>query len=540
MAQSEATLLVRIKEMGSAALSKVGAMIDSVADKAKWAAAAVVGFGALAVKNFMEQEAAVNELNAAMVNAGIYTAELSKKYQDQASALQNLTTFGDEAILSAQAALQMQIGQTEVTENLTKAVLDLAAGQKMDLVSAAQLVGKSIGSSTNALARYGIELDAGASKGEKITAVIEGINRVAGGQAEAAAQGLGGIKQLKNAFSDFLEVVGEKLAPSVVSGSKVLTTWFKQLGSSAVFLNSMNDALNVVGKTIIYLKAGILNLGAIIGGVLGAAFESISLVAKGQFSKAKDIVSQSLTEIGQTITENMAAQDAELKAFDELQATYNAEKRAEEQRLLAESLANQNAVRQAESAKQLEIEKKKNEAIKKEEEKKNAELIASRSNFLSHMASLQSSSNSTLAAIGKAAALAQITISTAQAAMDGFKWGMSIGGPPLAAAFSGLAYAAGAAQAAQVAGVKLADGGVIKATPGGVPAIIGEGGRDEAVIPLDDNGLPPGMGGGVQITINGNMIGDEASLYALAKMLDPQMLKLRQNNESVAFDTGVI
>ena len=36
----------------------------------------------------------------------------------------------------------------------------------------------------------------------------------------------------------------------------------------------------------------------------------------------------------------------------------------------------------------------------------------------------------------------------------------------------------------------LNEGGIVEATPGGVPAIIGEGGRDEAVIPLDGKRIP--------------------------------------------------
>jgi hypothetical protein len=46
----------------------------------------------------------------------------------------------------------------------------------------------------------------------------------------------------------------------------------------------------------------------------------------------------------------------------------------------------------------------------------------------------------------------------------------------------------------------LANGGIVKATPGGTLALIGEGGRDEAVIPLDKAG---GMGGGNTIIIQG-------------------------------------
>jgi hypothetical protein len=47
---------------------------------------------------------------------------------------------------------------------------------------------------------------------------------------------------------------------------------------------------------------------------------------------------------------------------------------------------------------------------------------------------------------------------------------------------------------------QLANGGIVRATPGGTLALIGEGGRDEAVIPLDKAG---GMGGGNTIIIQG-------------------------------------
>jgi hypothetical protein len=44
----------------------------------------------------------------------------------------------------------------------------------------------------------------------------------------------------------------------------------------------------------------------------------------------------------------------------------------------------------------------------------------------------------------------------------------------------------------------LANGGIVKASPGGTLALIGEGGKDEAVIPLDRMGSM----GGNNITIN--------------------------------------
>jgi hypothetical protein len=49
----------------------------------------------------------------------------------------------------------------------------------------------------------------------------------------------------------------------------------------------------------------------------------------------------------------------------------------------------------------------------------------------------------------------------------------------------------------------MANGGIVKASPGGTLAILGEGGRDEAVIPLDRAG---GFGGGINITVHAGLL----------------------------------
>lgn len=172
-----------------------------------------------------------------------------------------------------------------------------------------------------------------------------------------------------------------------------------------------------------------------------------------------------------------------------------------------------------------------NEKIKNEEMKK------SRTEFLNNIATLQSVKNKELAMIGKAAAIAQITISGAESAAHAMKWGTLMGGPALGAVFSGLSYAATAAQIAKVSGVELAEGGIVMPRPGGTPAIIGEAGQAEAVIPLDKMG---GMGGGVTIIVNGGLLGDESSAREFAIAVDRQLLELRRNNESVAFDSRVV
>jgi hypothetical protein len=147
---------------------------------------------------------------------------------------------------------------------------------------------------------------------------------------------------------------------------------------------------------------------------------------------------------------------------------------------------------------------------------------------LSTIATLSRSSNQTLASIGKAAGIAQIAIATPVAISQAMASGIPY---PLNMVAAGLVAAAMAAQAANLAGVPLAEGGIVQARPGGIQATIGEGGQDEAVIPLDGNNAL----GSVTIIVNGGLLGDESSARMLARALDKQLLRLRQNNESVAF-----
>jgi hypothetical protein len=106
-------------------------------------------------------------------------------------------------------------GNLALTDDLIKATVDFAAAQQIDLRSAFNLVGKSIGSNLNALGRYGIEIDTSASRSEKMAAITEVLSEKFDGAAAAQAKGLGSLKQLSNAFGDFLEIIGKQLAPAV-------------------------------------------------------------------------------------------------------------------------------------------------------------------------------------------------------------------------------------------------------------------------------------------------------------------------------------
>ena len=126
------------------------------------------------------------------------------------------------------------------------------------------------------------------------------------------------------------------------------------------------------------------------------------------------------------------------------------------------------------------LEDQKAAADKKRQEKLAADKKAIEQRAMSDLISLSSSSNKQMAAIGKTASIAQATINTYEGATKALAQGGFFG-----FAMAAAVIAAGLNNVAQIAGVQLADGGLVKAVTGGVPALIGEGGSDEAVLPLD-------------------------------------------------------
>lgn len=165
-------------------------------------------FSMESVEAYRTQERAINSLNISLKNAGVYTDEYSTHLQQLASDIQSYSNYGDEAIIKAQAVAQAFMGAVPITDELTKAVVDFAAAMDMDLEQAFTLVSKSIGSNTNALSRYGVELGKGMTESEKMSAIVKQLGDRYKGQA---AQMADANTQLKNSIGDLKEAFGSTL-----------------------------------------------------------------------------------------------------------------------------------------------------------------------------------------------------------------------------------------------------------------------------------------------------------------------------------------
>ena len=145
----------------------------------------------------------------------------SKELLNYASALQQSTTFGDEATLEAMAMMAAFTQDEEALKKLTAATMDYASATGTDLNSAAQLVGRTFGTSMNAMSRYGVEVEGAAGSTKRLESLTGNLAKMFGGQAAAAADTMSGqIEQMKNAIGDTGEVIGNLFAPMVISLAK--------------------------------------------------------------------------------------------------------------------------------------------------------------------------------------------------------------------------------------------------------------------------------------------------------------------------------
>ncbi|HCA23599.1 MAG TPA: hypothetical protein DEP32_05465 [Pseudomonas sp.] len=148
-----------------------------------------------------------------------------------ASAMQQVTTYGDEAVIPAQALLLTftKIGG-DVFPRALEAVLDMSVAMEQDLKSAAIQVGKALNDPVQgitALSRAGIqftedqkelikELVETGRQADAQRLILSELETQMGGSARAARDTFGGsIQALQNAFGDLLE--GDPSSPGLVA-----------------------------------------------------------------------------------------------------------------------------------------------------------------------------------------------------------------------------------------------------------------------------------------------------------------------------------
>lgn len=210
--------------------------------------AIAAAFSTAAIMSFMK--ASTDAYNQqARAEAGLLTAlkgrkEVQSALLDQANALQQTTLFEDDTIVQAQKLLAtMGLAATQI-HDLLPSLADFSEATGTDLVQAANLAGKAIGTGTNALGRYGVELDSTMSKTEKANAIMAVFTERYGGQAQQAAKvGMSGLQQLNKAWGEIQEMVGTRVGPFINAIATLMSKKLFDVSSGDPNENAINEYL---------------------------------------------------------------------------------------------------------------------------------------------------------------------------------------------------------------------------------------------------------------------------------------------------------
>lgn len=217
--------------------------------------APMLAFAGASVKAFDTQAKAEAKLNTALKG----NQKAFKSLTAQARELQKVTIFGDEETIAAQSMLASMGLEEEAIMRLTPLIQDMATAKGMNLSAAADLVAKSVGSSTNALSRYGIQIEGAVGSTDRLDSAVLALKGQFDGQAKAAAKaGAGPLKQLSNRFGDLMEKIGEMLIPIMNSLvgfiDDMITSW-----------NNLDSGLKIAIVTFVGVLAAIGPVLTIIG-----------------------------------------------------------------------------------------------------------------------------------------------------------------------------------------------------------------------------------------------------------------------------------
>jgi hypothetical protein len=198
----------------------------------------IVAMGGAMVKAFTVQEDAVARMTAALKANGGQAGITSQEIQSMASSLQKVTTFGDEATISASALLltfhqvRNEMGKgNDIFNRTIKSAQDLASALGIDLQSATMQLAKALENPTigiGALARSGTTfteqqkdmIKTLVESGRQLEAqamILDVVESQYKGTAETMATTVSGqIKQAFNAFGDEMERFGKIISQDFV------------------------------------------------------------------------------------------------------------------------------------------------------------------------------------------------------------------------------------------------------------------------------------------------------------------------------------
>lgn len=291
------------------------------------------------------QERAEKKLETTLRNLSGASAAEIQALKDQAAALQEVTGYGDEATISAQAMLgTFQLTADQIAQ-LTPRLLDMAEASRKtgsanaDLETIAVAIGKAFTSGIGSLSRYGVAMtDAQkeafklASQQEKVKILVEVLDGNFEGLAAAVGNTYeGAMRKADSAQGDFLENLGKLFTQNEawIDLMKVVTrTWQSMSDGISGSSDNMRLVIGTLAKTLAVLAHTVRTTWNVIqsafrvgaAGVvsaIGSVTSALSLLTFGEASKRLSQFASDMRGTAREILKGVETDWADIKSSTE-------------------------------------------------------------------------------------------------------------------------------------------------------------------------------------------------------------------------------
>lgn len=268
---------LKIQEQGAAT---VEASIKRLGAELAKTALAVAGLGATMSKfvdSTSEAQYASAQLNAMLNATQMQAGQTAAGLEAQASSIQKLTTYGDDAVVEMQALLlTFHNIRGAIFTDAVPAITDMAAALQMDLSSAAFAVGKALQDPAEglaALSRLGIRFN---EEQKKLIENLVATGRAADAQRiildELTSRYQGAAAAARNTLGGALKALDESFGNLFELSSETTSGVVKLINKVTALFDALNESMDVLKDAAIVLA-----------GVLAAVFSSTLLASAASF-----------------------------------------------------------------------------------------------------------------------------------------------------------------------------------------------------------------------------------------------------------------
>lgn len=286
-------------------------------------AAALAGEFMKGVDSANAEELALTKLANSLALSGNYTTEAMKSLADFTGEMESLTNIGDDVVAANLSILSSLTKlDAEGLKSAQRSAIDLSSAIGIDLESATRLVAKGVNGNTEAFKRYGIEVQEGANKSERLANIMSALSSTQGSAAGATKTFDGTLTKMSNTWGNLVEGIATAVTKNeAVMG--VLGMLSGMLDAVTADVQGNNDAYKkLVGEGLVMLLDGtamvVTGLDAMIR-IVETLFRDVQTVVNGvgyAVTSLAGVFSETASVAAETFKEGMV--DSAKKAEEAL------------------------------------------------------------------------------------------------------------------------------------------------------------------------------------------------------------------------------